>query len=313
MPTLLTVYHQHLLLCLRHQLISLLFSLSIPSLVTASTMLSSAESIYATQLAVFAALNLPAAFVMFKHGTASLSGWLFVWLFCCIRIVGAGIQIKSDLDHTVSEAGTIIYNVAIAPLVFAMSGLISEASVSVSHRHPRLLGRHLSTLMHLLVIAGLALIITGAVNIISALESGQPEDPTYLHLVQGGVSIFLVLVVLIAGLAVYSLSQPRNLRGEKLLITAVVACCPLLAMRILYSFLGAVINDASWSFLTGGTIAEQVVLDVVPEFLIIIILVTVGFATRNLSKERRTVNTARLQPEEYSLVGQVPKNSNTYT
>ena len=54
---------------------------------------------------------------------------------------------------------------------------------------------------------------------------------------------------------------------------------------MLYSFLGAAIDNASWGFLTGGTIAEQVVLAAVPEFLIIIILSIAGVMTRNLSKE----------------------------
>ena len=61
---------------------------------------------------------------------------------------------------------------------------------------------------------------------------------------------------------------------------------PLLGLRTLYSMLGAFINNSSWSFLTGGTLAELVVLSALPEFLIFLVLIVGGMMTRELRKER---------------------------
>ena len=76
----------------------------------------------------------------------------------------------------------------------------------------------------------------------------------------------------------------HDLTNRQLLLVLAI-CTPLLGIRTLYSLLGAAIDDSSWSFLTGGTIAEQLVLAALPEFIIIIALSIAGIVTRHLSKE----------------------------
>jgi hypothetical protein len=60
-----------------------------------------------------------------------------------------------------------------------------------------------------------------------------------------------------------------------------------LFVRILYSVLGAFINSASFNPRTGGTTAEKVVLDILPEFIFTLALLGSSVASRNLAYERQ--------------------------
>ena len=59
-----------------------------------------------------------------------------------------------------------------------------------------------------------------------------------------------------------------------------------MVVRILYTTLGAFIKTASFNLRTGGTIAEKVVLDLLPEFIFTFALLAAGIASRNLKYER---------------------------
>jgi hypothetical protein len=59
-----------------------------------------------------------------------------------------------------------------------------------------------------------------------------------------------------------------------------------LVVRILYTTLGAFINATSFNLRTGGTIAEKVVLDLLPEFIFTFALLAAGIASLNLKYER---------------------------
>lgn len=60
-----------------------------------------------------------------------------------------------------------------------------------------------------------------------------------------------------------------------------------LLVRILYTVLGGFINSASFNPRTGGTIAEKIVLDILPEFILTMALLGSGVASRNLAYERQ--------------------------
>ncbi len=59
-----------------------------------------------------------------------------------------------------------------------------------------------------------------------------------------------------------------------------------LFLRILYTLLAALINSASYNPRTGGTTAAKIVLNVIPEFLLTLVLLVVGILSRNLANER---------------------------
>lgn len=138
-------------------------------------------------------------------------------------------------------------------------------------------------------------------------KTGATADDmtTGIDMVRGGVILLMVVWLGIAAIAMVSFLYPRALRGEKQvsvrlkarskgfqlifskLIGGVVVALIALFVRILYSVLGAFINSASFNPRTGGTTAEKVVLDILPEFIFTLALLGSGVASRNLAYERQ--------------------------
>lgn len=80
------------------------------------------------QLAFFLAAVLPAHYCLFKHRGHGFLGWLFLCLFCIIRITGAAIIVADESGNkAVSKAGLIISSVAVAPLILSVAGIAHES------------------------------------------------------------------------------------------------------------------------------------------------------------------------------------------
>ena len=74
------------------------------------------------ELAIYAVLSVPVLFLLFRHGVVGLLGWLYLFAFCSLRIVGGAMSLKAG-----SSSSSIISNVGLSPLLLAASGLLHEA------------------------------------------------------------------------------------------------------------------------------------------------------------------------------------------
>lgn len=82
------------------------------------------DSISAAKLAIYIILLQPALYCLFKHGKTGFIGWLYVQIFCVLRIVTGSI----GLHETNSSTGSIILNsIGLSPLLLAASGILHEA------------------------------------------------------------------------------------------------------------------------------------------------------------------------------------------
>jgi hypothetical protein len=80
------------------------------------------------QLAFFLIAILPANYCLLKHGLPGILGWLFLVMFCLIRIIGTAIIVSDESrNKPVSQAGGIITSIAIAPLIIATAGVAHES------------------------------------------------------------------------------------------------------------------------------------------------------------------------------------------
>lgn len=84
------------------------------------------DSIAAAKLALYIILAQPAIYCLFKHGKTGFIGWLYVQIFCVLRITTGGI----GLHGSSSSTGTVILNsIGLSPLLLAASGILHEAYV----------------------------------------------------------------------------------------------------------------------------------------------------------------------------------------
>lgn len=92
-------------------------------------MLSTDGIIAITEICVYVPILLLTLITVFRHGTGKQLGWIYLTIFCLIRLAGAGFTIASDNDPTNStdlEWATILSSVGLSPLLMASLGLLKR-------------------------------------------------------------------------------------------------------------------------------------------------------------------------------------------
>jgi fatty-acid desaturase len=95
--------------------------------VNMDNMFDDAGNIALAQCIFFGLVIVPAIYCLFTHGTRGLPGWIYVIIFCVMRVTGGAILLNSVTQNLgVTPAGLIVSSVAIAPLVMAVAGVAHE-------------------------------------------------------------------------------------------------------------------------------------------------------------------------------------------
>lgn len=75
------------------------------------------------QLAIYAILSLPTIYILVRHGKPGLLGWLYLLIFCVLRITGNAMF----LNDPTSTGATVITNIGLSPLLLATLGILHES------------------------------------------------------------------------------------------------------------------------------------------------------------------------------------------
>lgn len=226
------------------------------------------------ELAIYAVLVLPAAFILSKHSKPGLLGWFYLVAFFTLRIVGGAMALSG------SSSASIVANIGLSPLILAAAGILHEARI---YRH-----RNLNTkvewikilLFHLQVTGGVALLAAGA----SGLQSSNPSSSDQA-LVKVGIAILTVAWAVLFGWAMLSLRSSGGVQGTHaqrlgtMLLYAVLFSCIFIGIRTLYSLVAMTSNKPNLNPST-GSLAIRVVLGFLPELVAVLGFIAVGFYTR---------------------------------
>jgi hypothetical protein len=96
-------------------------------------MVSTAEGIAYSELVVYIPIFLLTAIIIFRHGFQKQLGWIYLTIFCAVRIAGAIFEIKrehSPTNKTDIEWAEILQSVGLSPLLMASLGLLKRVSVN---------------------------------------------------------------------------------------------------------------------------------------------------------------------------------------
>jgi hypothetical protein len=89
-----------------------------------------ADGIAIFEIVYYAPSLLGSVIVAGRHGTMKSSGWIFLTIFCIVRIVGASAHLatitkpNSSTTYTISLVCSVL---GLSPLLMASLGLISRA------------------------------------------------------------------------------------------------------------------------------------------------------------------------------------------
>ncbi|THZ82842.1 hypothetical protein D6C84_05431 [Aureobasidium pullulans] len=274
-------------------------------------MINSRETLAIVELVVYIPTLVATIAIVIRHGFKRQLGWIYLAIFCTIRIVGSILEIlshKNPSNVSDKEWAGIFQSIGLSPLILASFGLLKRVIDQTSDRAPtfrthnghlvvntlsarfgivkRILGpataiarrSRLIQLLQLPATIALILCIVGGVDEASSNESDQKTGP---RLFKTGLIMFTVLLVILIILALASLKEIRNTPSqEKRLLFAVIVSLPLLTIRLLWGLLSVFLSHSTVFRISGGSVVAQGCMATLPEFLIVLLFDGVGFLSQ---------------------------------
>jgi hypothetical protein len=92
-------------------------------------MVSTEEGIAIAEICVYIPVFILTVVVVFRHGFKRQAGWIYLAIFCVIRIAGAGFKIaqtQNPTNKTDIKWAAILDSVGLSPLLLATIGLLKR-------------------------------------------------------------------------------------------------------------------------------------------------------------------------------------------
>ncbi|KAH8429772.1 uncharacterized protein LDX57_007444 [Aspergillus melleus] len=215
-----------------------------------------------------------AAFLVFRHGIRTSSGFIFLVIFTIVRVVGAACELATINNPStgIYTAAAICSSIGLSPLLMTCSGLLSRVNLSMSSPaiHPRGFG-----LYRIVTIVALALTIAGLTSDMSVEGMEHPNAR-----VKVGMILYVVCWVgLCVLLAILYLRRSSIGKGEDRALLAVAISAPLLLVRIIYAMLIFFLANSTFNALDGNNTAS-LLMSVLEEIGVVIVCLAIGFTLK---------------------------------
>jgi hypothetical protein len=244
------------------------------------------DGVSVLKLVIYTPYLFASLYVCFKMGFMKGSGWIYLSIFCVLRIVGAAAQLATISSHSTTPytIAAICDAIGLTPLLLASLGLISRAYYSLLNSPWK--GVFFS--MTVLRIPQIVTTVAGILCIVGATSANKIQDFTkestvHIGIVLYAVSYVILLILTITAGAVYL----KQRSGEKALIMAVGAALPFLLVRLLYSIIAVFASNAHSFNLVTGSVAVNLVMAVLEEIIVVAIYTIVGIKQKVVPKEQQ--------------------------
>lgn len=216
------------------------------------------------------------------------TGWLDIFLFSTIRIVGSAIQLEAKNHPGTTKFYTIasiMNSIGLAPLQAGSLGLLNRLSENIGGDNRSRAHKSIFRLVQILIITGLVL------GVVGGIKAGENVNKTGTFAIGAvgkigtGLLIGAYAATLVIAANLFRTVSLANRKYQRLLWAVVSAAFPL-AVRLAYSILATLTDDKRFNFITGN-ITAWLCLAVIPEFVVILIYITTGISmgrTRNMSR-----------------------------
>ncbi|KAJ5316744.1 hypothetical protein PENANT_c016G11537 [Penicillium antarcticum] len=233
------------------------------------------------ELAIYIALAFPTVYLIIKHGRQGLLGWLFLFIFCTLRIIGSALAINNA-----SPTASIISSVGLSPLLLAASGILHEARIYRISGLDQKLEWALSLFYHIFVIGGVALTAAGSAK----LQKHQQPIEKAENIVKAGISILTICwAALVGGTFISFVTPARKSAGGRAgttLLKTISFALIFIGIRVFYSLVYLCTQKQNLNPTT-GSLATRVILGFLVELIPVICLIVAGFITQSASRNYR--------------------------
>ncbi|KAH8700754.1 hypothetical protein BGW36DRAFT_357402 [Talaromyces proteolyticus] len=148
-----------------------------------------------SQFVLYVILFLPVLYILYRHKTAGILGWLYLTAFVTIRVAGLGMQL--DNNGSTSSSAVLLNNIGLSPLLLSALGLLHEARRAHLSIVNNKLEWALIIIYHIFVTTGLAILASG----ISSMTSSHPPSSA-ASMAKVGYALMLIAWII---LAIYTL------------------------------------------------------------------------------------------------------------
>jgi len=226
--------------------------------------------------------------LVLRHGFRRESGWIFLFIFSIIRILGAALQIASQLVRPINInlyiAAAILNAAGLSPLLLGTLGFVQTVAKKAFGENPVLTRGY--RLLGAIGIVGFILSIVGGINASSTSQSQLNQSKTFRHV---GSILFIVLYGLLIAVHIGCWLRASELtRARRTLLIAISSALPFLGIRVIYSVLsaysGSLIPDAASSTtsslskfnITNGEWQIYLGMGLIMEYIVVLVYTVAG-------------------------------------
>jgi prolipoprotein diacylglyceryltransferase len=81
-----------------------------------------------SQLAIYSVLVLPVLYCLYRHGRTGLLGWVYLAIFCIVRLTAGGLQLVDEGNGLSTKSSVLIVdNIGLSPLLLTAIGVLHES------------------------------------------------------------------------------------------------------------------------------------------------------------------------------------------
>jgi hypothetical protein len=190
----------------------------------------------AVTIAMYVPFLLLSIKIVSKYGIARGDGWVFLLIFCIIRVLGGALLVAAEeitpVNISLYIGGFALEASGLSPLLLCTLGLLHSIfqtpDGSPRHQRPFRLLQLLGTIALILTIIG--------ISDETSSTSGSSSSGNTMR--RAGVILFAVLYIILVGVCLHQWTQIHSvMRYRKQLLKAISVALPFLAIRTLYSIL----------------------------------------------------------------------------
>ena len=171
--------------------------------------LSSTVDLAIVELVIYILLTPLVLFLLIKHRFPGLLGWLYLLVFCGLRLGSDGITI-GNRNKPASTTGAILNGVGISPLLLSLAGLLHEPAHYLLTTNPTVT-LFTQIFFHVLSVGGVVMAAIGGSKLADPETHGNSWSTDHTLRKAGSCILLLVWVLL----CVYAANMYRKIKRQQ--------------------------------------------------------------------------------------------------
>ncbi|KAI0527815.1 hypothetical protein F5B22DRAFT_5244 [Xylaria bambusicola] len=230
-----------------------------------------------TQIILYVPFLAVATLLCVRHGFGQNAGWLFLFLFSLLRIIGAALQLAATAqpDNIGLFFGALtLQAIGLTDFIVMLLALINRACESAEKARNVLVNPRVLYWAQLLVFVAVILGIVGGTTAGSNYADTGMYKASSVSQASIGLTIAgYVLLVIATAQLLFSISHVEA--GERRLVLAIAFCLPFLLVRLLYQAIGTFDRHSAFNSVSGNAYVFLGTA-VIEEIIIVVIIEVVG-------------------------------------